>query len=388
MQQKPLHVLVVATWYPLNEDKLLGIYHRQFCQALAEKGVKVNMLHVDRRPISEIAAFPFSKKRTRIAENGFTTYVAHMLNRSRISEAMQIKAYARTLEKLYKEYEKEHGKPDVLHAQVLIPAGYATVMLGKKIGVPVIITEHAGCFDRFFSGWYAPFTRIATQGAKKVTCVGQYMKDWLENRFDTPAQILPNIVDCSLFSGPKAQKQDDTLEFATVCALRTGKRIHNAVDALAKLRKENRLRNFHYTVVGDGEMFNWYKNATEQSGMSDCVTFVGRKSHEEIAEILSRTDILIMPSDVESFAIPAVEAVAAGVPVVSTRCGGPEGFLTPDCSELCDVGDIEGMADAIERLANRLSELDESKIRAVAAPFSKEAVVNLAMAMYEEIISQ
>lgn len=382
MEHKPLHVLVVASWLPDSRDRLIGIYHKHFCKALADAGMQVNMLYVDRQPISQIAAYPFMKKAFPLQEEGYTVYYRRMLNRSRISQAMQMDAYTRCLERLYRDYEKLHGKPDVIHAQVLIPAGYAASQLGKKIGVPVLITEHASYFESFFSGWSAPYAQQAARDAR-VTCVGKYMVDILE-KYGVHARVLPNIVDCSAYTLPKKPSPDGTLRFATVCGLRKGKRIHNAVDALAKLKAQGALPSFLYTVVGDGEMRQWYENAAAQSNMTDCVRFVGRKNREEIAEILSQTDILLLPSAVETFAIPAVEATAAGVPVVSTRCGGPEGFLTEECAEFCDVGDIDAMAQAILTMVNRLPTLEETKIRAIAAPFDAKQVVNQALSLYRE----
>ena len=381
-----LHVLVVSTWYPHRTDKLIGIYHKHFCQALAKRGVKVNMLNIDRYGISNFWRFPFMKRNYQVECEGYTTYFRRMLNLRRISFDLQTRLHAKNLEKLYYAYEKEHGKPDVIHGQVMVPGGYAAAMLGKKIGVPVVITEHASYFQRFFSGREGKFGKLAVENADVISCVGKYMQDIYAEKFNINAKLLPNIVNCSAYSGEKKKAEDGKLHFATVSALRDGKRIDMSIAALKRLRDENAIGPFVYTVVGDGYWMGTYKAAAEKMGMSDCVEFVGRKTTEEIAQILSRTDALLIASEVETFSIPAVEALAAGVPVVSTRCGGPEGFLTPDCSELCDGDDAEAMADAILRLCNRLDTIDETKVRQVAKQFDGEVVANQAIAIYNEVI--
>lgn len=386
--KKPLHVLVVATWYPHGKDTLIGIYHKQFCEALANAGVKVNMLHVDAKPVSSAMTFPFKKKKYYVEEQGYNTYFRLMLNRRRFSETWQQEAYTKKLEKLYREYEAENGKPDIIHAQVMVPAGYACCVLGKKLGIPVIITEHATYYQRFFTGWYVPYTKYVTENADMITCVGVPMKEYLQTAQGVTARILPNIVDCSLFARPKAEKEDDVLRFVTVCAMRHGKNVRRGLEALAKLRKDNKLPPFRYTVVGDGYLLEGYKENAREFGISDCVDFVGQKTHEEIAEILSKSDIMLVNSDRETFCIPAIEATAAGVPVVSTKCGGPEGFLPPEASELCEVGDADVLADAILRMVTRLPEIKEEEVRAVAKTFDGAAVAAQAIAYYEELLKK
>ena len=386
MSQKPLHVLLIATWYPHGGDKLIGIYHKQFCKALAEAGVKVNMLHVDAKPISNAFAYPFMKKTFKIEEEGYDTHFRLMLNRRRISEKLQQEAYVKTLRKLYKAYEAENGKPDILHAQVMIPAGHAACVLGKELGIPVVITEHASYFKRFFTGWHIPYMNYVADNAAKITCVGKHMVEYLQKEQNISAQILPNIVELSMFNRPRKEKTDGTLRLVSVCALRHGKNIRRGLQALAKLRAEGKLTDFHYTVVGEGYLKKGYIENAEELGLTDCVSFVGQKTHEEIAELLTKSDIMLITSNTETFCIPAIEAAAAGVPVVSTKCGGPEGFLTPEASELCEVDDPDSLADAIWRMVQRLPQMEEDKVRAVARPFDGAAVARQAISYYEEVL--
>lgn len=389
MENRKMHVLVVATWYPIGWDKLIGIYHKHFCQALAENGTKVNMIFVDRQPISALHRYPFMKKYYELPDDsGYITYCQRMLNVSRISFDLQMQLYTKKLEILYRKYEAIHGKPDVIHAQVTVPAGYAACVLGKKLGIPVVVTEHASFFQRFFQGKEEKYARYVTQNAAKITFVTSYMGEGFREAAGIQGQVLPNIVDCSHFSSPKNIDSSAPLQFLSVCALRPGKQIHIAAQALKILKDAGKLPPFHYTVVGDGDTAVTYKNLVDQMGMSDYVDFVGTKDRAEIAQLLRRTHILLLPSQLETFGIPAVEALAAGVPVVSTKCKGPETFLTPECSELCEVNDPQSMADAIDRMVKRLPELDEAALRAVAAQFDSASVAALACKYYREALDK
>ena len=389
MNGSDLHILVIPTWYPGGSDQLLGIYHKHFSQALAENGVKVNMLFVDSQPISTLPRYPFMTKYYELPEKGYTTYCLRMLNMSRISYDLQMKLYAKKMEKLFLKYVAINGKPDVLHAQVTVPAGYAACVVGKKYGIPVIVTEHHGDFDYFFHGKEEEYIRFVGKHAAKITYVSSYMGDIFRKELGVQGQVLPNVVDCSRFSAPKAVDPNGPLQLVSVCALRIGKQIHIAAEALKILRESGRLpTSFRYTVVGDGEMADTFKKWVAEMGMSDCVDFVGTKTQAEIAQILSRSHMLLIPSRRESFGIPAIEALAAGVPVISTRCNGPETFLTPACSELCEVNDPQGMADAIERMYHRLPELKESDLRDVARQFDNASIAKLAQEYYREVMAK
>lgn len=84
-KNSPLHVLVIPTWYPNGEDKLIGVYHKLFCTALAEYGVKTNMLYVDRQGLSSLPKYPTMQKVYEESNTGYVTYCRRMLDISKFS---------------------------------------------------------------------------------------------------------------------------------------------------------------------------------------------------------------------------------------------------------------------------------------------------------------
>ena len=145
-----MKVLVIPTWYPSGEDKLMGIYHKEFTSALNKYGIEADMIYIDRQRLSKPLKYLFMKKSSNHKESNYNVYTHKMLNLSPISFDLQIKSYERKIEKAIKEYLKRNSKPDVLHAQVTVPAGYTVCKLGKKLGIPVVVTEHGGNLERFY----------------------------------------------------------------------------------------------------------------------------------------------------------------------------------------------------------------------------------------------
>lgn len=382
-----LHVLVVPTWMPSERDKITGTYHHTFCRALvsSEKAC-VNMIYVDPQGIKSIYKYPFMKKSYVNDHEGYKLFAKRMIDYSKFAYGAYIRSYTKKLESLFCKYVEQYGKPDIIHAQVLLGAGYAASVIGKKYGVPVVITEHATYFESFFAGVKEKYARFACENAH-VTCVGNYMNDILRDKYGYESETLPNIVDTSIFSvNEKIASNDGTLRLTTVAALRPPKHIDDTVRALKILRDRGEIGKFKFTVVGGGFMEEHYKNVTTELGMNDVVEFVGRKSAPEIAKYLAGTDILVMASVIETFGIPAIEALAAGVPVVCTRCKGPEGFLDERCAEFCTPADPDDLARAIKRMFERLDTIDEGYLRDRAGVFSSQSVADKAMAIYEKVI--
>ena len=171
-----MNILVIPSWYPNGTDKLMGIYHKEFCEALAKRdNIKVNMLYLDRQRLSAPFKYLFMSKKEVIQEEGYKTYMRKMLDLHKISFDIEMKKYARVLEKAFKDYIKENPKPDIIHAQVTNPAGYASCKLGQKYNIPVVVTEHATYYERFFKGEDYKYGKYVLDNSY-FTTVSAYMK--------------------------------------------------------------------------------------------------------------------------------------------------------------------------------------------------------------------
>lgn len=378
-----MNILVIPSWYPNGSiDKLMGIYHKEYCEALSEReNINVNMLYIDRQRLNAPFKYLFMNKKEIINENGYKTYITKMLDVHKISFDWQIKRYTKILESAFKEYLKDNPKPDVLHAEVTIPAGYATCKLGEKYNIPVVVTEHATYYERFFKGNDKKYGDYVLANSY-FTTVSNYMKKYI-NRMGYDCDVLANLVNTDSFVLPR--KKIKGLRLVTVVGLRKVKRVDDIIAALKIIIENKKVKDASLTVVGDGFDRDYFINRCHELKMDKYVKFVGQKNKEEIAQILTQNNIYVMSSEIESFGIPAIEALASGLPVIATKCLGPEEYITNKCGKLISIGNPEEMAEAILNVYNNLEKYDIKELRASANLYSAKSVTDKALKIYNKV---
>lgn len=378
-----MNVLIIPSWYPSGADRLMGIYHKDFAKALAKrKDINVNMLFVDRQMLSHPIKYVFMKKKEFIKEENYNIYIKKMLDVKKINEDLQIRNYVKVLDKAFKEYLKVNEKPDVIQAMVSIPAGYAACKLGEKYNIPVVITEHASYFKTFFEGKNKKYGDYILEHAKFST-VSNFMAKYIKN-LGYECEVIPNLVDVETFKVKR--KEVKGIRLVIVSAFRKGKRLDDAIEALKILVEEKKLYA-RLTIIGEG-MDNYYQNRCHELKMDEYVDFVGRKTKREIAEILKEHNILLITSQMETFAIPGIEGLASGMPVVATKCLGPEEYIDDKCGRLVEIGNIEEMAQAIIEVYGALDTFNQDYLVSVADKYSEKNVIDKIINVYKDVIKR
>ena len=153
--------------------------------------------------------------------------------------------------------------------------------------------------------------------------------------------------------------------------------------AFAALHGEPRL-----IIFGDGPESGALRTLCAELGLYSRVSFRGHCPREELAEAYAAADCFVLASRSETFGVAYIEAMAAGLPVIATRCGGPEDFVTEENGILIPVDDESALIDAMERMMLRREDYDSAAISAdIRRKFAPETIAARLTELYEGVLS-
>jgi N-acetyl-alpha-D-glucosaminyl L-malate synthase BshA len=250
-------------------------------------------------------------------------------------------------------------KLDLLHVHYAIPHSISAILARESIKqkryVPVITTLHGTDItlvgaDRS----YLPITRYGLQQSDGVTAVSKFLKQATIETFDfDDVEVIPNFIcGCHYRRQPDSPLRDEIAPggerlLVHVSNFRAVKRPVDCVEILSRVRQEG--VNARLVMVGDGPERSAVAYRAETLDVADHVLFVGKQAN--IADYLGVADVFLLPSELESFGLAALEAQACEVPVIATRIGGiPEVVSEGETGYLSDVGDVEKMSQDTLRL--------------------------------------
>jgi glycosyltransferase involved in cell wall biosynthesis len=224
-------------------------------------------------------------------------------------------------------------------------------------------------------------------GAQYFITLTQQWRDFYVNNLQVPADKLLVLPNPSIL--PPATSNHHTSGKTNILFLgRVGERkgTFDLIQALASLPKALRQR-CHLVLAGDGDLQH-ASSMIEKLGCSDQVTVLGWVSRQEVDRLLSESDILALPSHMEGMALAVLEAMAWGLPVVTTSAGGSDEFLTPNHNcLLVKPGDVRDIADALAKLVGdpQLRQRLGKEARKTAASFSIDKYIERLTRLYEEL---
>jgi len=282
---------------------------------------------------------------------------------------------------------------DVLHVHYAIPHAYAAYMakkmlLDEDISIPIVTTLHGTDITLVGSHpFYRPAVTFSINHSDCVTAVSESLKQDTLRLFDikTEIKVIPNFIDTKKFENKEKPCErsllaptDDKI-ITHISNFRPLKRINDVIDVFEQISTNVSSK---LLMVGEGPEKSKAMAYVKSKGLNEKVVFLGNSN--EIDKILCYSDLFLLPSEIESFGLVALEAMANGVPVISSNAGGLSEVNKHGFSGfLSDVGDVNSMAkNALELL------LDEEKLNKFKKQAKKQAQlfnIDKVVTEYEDI---
>ena len=287
-------------------------------------------------------------------------------------------------------------KIEVLHVHYAIPhayAGYMAQQMLKEEGIhiPMVTTLHGT--DITLVGnhpFYKPAVTFSINKSDIVTSVSQSLKDNTLELFAVTKEIevIPNFIELAKIpqkiSCRSAMAQTDERIITHISNFRSVKRIPDVIQIFYTVQQHIPAK---LMMVGDGPEKEKAELLCAQLGITDKVIFFGNSN--EIDQILQHSDLFLLPSETESFGLAALEAMACGVPVISSNSGGlAEVNLEGYSGYLSDVGNVPEMAANALQILQDPIRLQEFKTNALktAEKFDIQHILPLYEAIYQRAI--
>jgi glycogen(starch) synthase len=220
-------------------------------------------------------------------------------------------------------------RPDVVHAHDWLVA-HPAIALAEFYDVPLVSTIHATEAGRH-SGWvsgtisrqvHAVESWLVRDSDSLITCSAS-MSEEITALFGpdlSESTVIPNGIDTQGWPFARRQPRSGPAELLFVGRLEYEKGVHDAIAALPRIRRTH--PGTTLTIAGDGTQRNWLVEQARQHKVLKSTNFVGLVDHSTLLRLLHRADAAILPSHYEPFGIVALEAAAAGAPLVTSNVGG------------------------------------------------------------------
>ena len=292
---------------------------------------------------------------------------------------------------------------DLLHVHYAIPHSVSALLARQMLAsrglhLPFITTLHGTDITLVgIDRSYLPITKFGIEESDGVTAISTYLRTRTREAFniDSEIEVIRNFVNCDVYirnpelvaaMRPRFAEPNERL-LVHLSNFRPVKRIQDVVQVFGRVAKAMPAR---LMLIGDGPDRSVAEYLARENNVQDRIHFVGKQ--DNVHELLPLADLMLMPSEMESFGLAALEAMACGVPTIATRVGGvPELIQHGHNGLLFPVGDVDSMSTAaIELLSDqhRLDAMAKAGRKTAQDHFCSSRVIPLYEDYYDRVVTR
>jgi L-malate glycosyltransferase len=387
---KKLNVLFMPSWFPDKKNPKHGIYFKEQAKQL-NKFANINILALQRIPIKNFIKF-ISFNKSNIIKNSdlqpptyhlaYIDWAINMIDK-------KIMLYKKNLLKYYKRFIR--FKPDIIHAHGTYPAGYGAYILSSKYKIPFIITEHASHFEETMMGdSYRKYSKEVLKYANYYTAVSNVVKEKIIKFDRSQCEVLSNFINYDKFDIKVEKnfwKYKNKFNLINISDIEHLKGIDILLKALERTIYYYNNKDVFLHIIGDGIQLDEYKKLSKNLKVEDYCKFYGLIDNDKLPKILNSCNVLVISSRAETFGIVGIEAMACGLPIVSTDCGGPSTYINKTTGLIVKNEDPDKLAEGIIKIKNNFNKYNKSLIKNICKKnYSSDSICSKILKIYEKTI--
>lgn len=383
-------VLFLASWYPNRIFPKNGNFVQRHAQAVA-RVCDVVSLHV----ISDAEMQDFEVNVQEL--NGVCEVTVYFPKSANWRPFKKYKMYLEAHRRGYAWIEKNWGKIDITHLNIIYPAGLFALELKKKYGIPYVLSENWTSLLPInpykFSLLEKHFIQKIGNGVSVFCPVSADLKNALMGMgFKGPYRIVPNVVDTAVFTlGTKKSEGELSAQPIKILHASTFKDDHKNISGLLRViaRLQNERSDFAVTMVGN-KFGDQYEDAIRDLGISkEMLQILPEQPIEEVARLMQSHHIFVLFSNYENLPCVIAEAHCAGMLVVGTDVGGTREMIDATNGFVVQARDEQKLFESLQEVMDKLSTYQPRQIREKAvARYSYDSVAHKFLAVYKTILAK
>lgn len=370
-----MRILLLTPWYPNEKNPGAGVFIKSQAKALsAHHTVSVisSVVDYENFALSSISCQESSDQNVQeyriVVKKSFPIF--NQLN--------YLWLLISTSLKIAREFQ-----PDLIHGHVGYPSAFWAWSLSRLLKVPFVLTEHTRPSNNFRSSIHKWLTVFGMKRASVLVAVSKMLANEVSQFVKRDVVVVPNIVETERFDVALYPE----LKITQIGFLGTLNQPVKGLDILLRAVADLKT-DFVLHVGGSGKMLQSYKALAAELGIEQKCIFYGFVLPMDVPAFMSRLHFFVCASRSETFCVALAEAMAAGRPVVSTRCGGPEEFVDDSNGILVNVEDVTSLQQGIEQMILNYKKYNSTNIsRLVIERFSEASFLQRIEAVYSNIKS-
>ena len=372
-----MNILILTHSYPDSENKWRGSFIKEQVKALSLKH-EINLVYfkVDYSSFAPFSDYSF-------IEHSFDNITEYEVTICRSFPVINQLKYLTNTYRFINNEILSHKKIDIVNSHLSYPAGFLGTIIQIRKKIPNILTEHTW-IRKYFRSWiHKKFVVYTLKKSEGIIAVSKALRDDIGQYCNRSIYVVPNVINVDKFPLLRT-RQKHLLNIGILGGMGN---FRKGLDILLKAVSLIKNMDLLVHIGGDGIYLDTFKKMSIELGVSEKCKFYGEILPSDLEYFYSNLDIFVLASRDETFGVVIVEAMSFGLPVIATKCGGPQEIVTKNTGILVEIENAAELAEAIANISDNLASYDKHLIREYAREkYGYEAFVNGISHIYQDVL--